>query len=336
MLTQEMDEMIEWLGEECESIFKDGTGQMSVSQGKVRMHLGVTLDCTTPGQVETRMLDCILEILVAFEKAAPANLFKVDEDCEQRSEKQAKEFHNLVTKTLCGTKRARPDTCTSVAFLTTRVRKPDNDDWAKMVNLMKCLRGTKKPPLILGANGSGTFRGHTEGGLSLGRGFPAITSKKQKPNTRSSAETDIVGVDDCMPSVLQTRQFVEAQGHGIQENTVCQDNQSAILMEKNSKASSSKRTKHANICCCFVTDRIRKKDLTVEWCPTGDMIGDFMTKANQGALFAKFGDQIVGVIPAKSPGPGKVKKDKMQFFLPEFGPARSWPTGVCWTNSQLR
>ncbi len=37
------------------------------------------------------------------------------------------------------------------------------------------------------------------------------------------------------------------------------------------------------------------------------MIGDFMTKPNQGALFTKFRDQIMGVTPAKSPGPGKVK-----------------------------
>ena len=78
-------------------------------------------------------------------------------------------------------------------------------------------------------------------------------------------------------------------------------------MEKNGKASSSKRTKHINIRYYFVTDRIRKKELTVEWCPTGDMIGDYMTKPNQGALFKKFRDQIMGVIPARNPGPGKVK-----------------------------
>ena len=39
----------------------------------------------------------------------------------------------------------------------------------------------------------------------------------------------------------------------------------------------------------------------------GDMIGDFMTKLLQGALFKKFHDQIMGVIPAQEPGPGKAK-----------------------------
>jgi hypothetical protein len=100
-------------------------------------------------------------------------------------------------------------------------------------------------PLILSASGSGilkwwtdtsfavhpNMRGHTDGGLSMGRGFPIITSTKQKLNTRSSTETEIVGVDDCMPAVLWTRHFIEAQGHGIRENIVYQDNKSAILME---------------------------------------------------------------------------------------------------------
>jgi hypothetical protein len=35
------------------------------------------------------------------------------------------------------------------------------------------------------------------------------------------------------------------------------------------------------------------------------MIRDFMTKPLQGALFRKFRDQIMGVVPAQDPGPGK-------------------------------
>ena len=80
-------------------------------------------------------------------------------------------------------------------------------------------------------------------------------------------------------------------------------------MEKNGKASSSKRTKHINIRYYFITDRISKNELAVKWCPTGDMIGDYMTKPNQGALFTKFRDQLMGVVPAKGPGPGNIRKD---------------------------
>ena len=113
---------------------------------------------------------------------------------------------------------------------------------------------------------------------------------------------------------------MEAQGYSINENIVFQDNQSAILMEKNGKASSSKRTKHINIRYYFVTDRVKNGELSIEWCPTGDMIADFMTKPTQGALFKKFRDQIMGVVKAQMPGPGKVKKSaKLQMKQPHKG-----------------
>jgi hypothetical protein len=37
---------------------------------------------------------------------------------------------------------------------------------------------------------------HSGGGLTLGRGFPISVSTKQKLNTRSSTESELVGVDD--------------------------------------------------------------------------------------------------------------------------------------------
>jgi len=40
----------------------------------------------------------------------------------------------------------------------------------------------------------------------------------------------------------------------------------------------------------------------VEWCPTEDMTGDFMTKLTQGATFKKFRDQLMGVVKATGPG----------------------------------
>jgi hypothetical protein len=345
------DRMIEWLRQEYESIFEDGTGKMTVSRGKVHKYLGMTLDYTVRGQVQITMIDYVDEILTAFDKAdpkgggtktsaAPENLFRVDEDCEKLQPDKVVEFHNLVAKTLYATKRARPDTCTAIAFLTTRVRAPDKDDWAKLVHLMKYLRGTRTLPLILSANGSGilkwwvdasfavhpNMRGHSGGGLSLGRGFPIVSSTKQKLNTRSSTETEIVGADDFMPAICWTRYFMEAQGYQVQDNVLFQDNKSAILLEKNGKASSSKRTKHINIRYFFITDRVKQGDVSLVWCPTGDMIGDFMTKPLQGALFRKFRDQIMGVIPARDPGPGKPKPGNGELDTHKIKPRKGKPT----------
>ena len=88
----------------------------------------------------------------------------------------------------------------------------------------------------------------------MGRGFPIAGSSKQKLNTRSSTETELVAVDDLMPDVLWSRLFLEGQGVVIKRNVVYQDNQAAILLEKNGKSSSGKRTKHINSRYFFVTD----------------------------------------------------------------------------------
>jgi hypothetical protein len=105
---------------------------MLVSRGKIQKYLGMTLDYTVRGQVKITMFDYVDEILTVFDKAepkgdstktsaAPGSLFNVDEICEKLKQDKAVEFHNLVANTLYSTKQARPDTCTAITFLTTRV-----------------------------------------------------------------------------------------------------------------------------------------------------------------------------------------------------------------------
>ena len=47
-------------------------------------------------------------------------------------------------------------------------------------------------------------------------------------------------------------------------------------------------TKHIDMRYFFITDLIEKKEVSVEYCPTEDMIGGFFTKPLQGSLFRKF------------------------------------------------
>jgi hypothetical protein len=70
-----------------------------------------------------------------------------------------------------------------------------------------------------------------------------VSSTKQKLSTRSTTETENVGADDFMPAICWTQYFMEAKDYQVQDNILFQDYKSAILLEKNSKALSSKRTK---------------------------------------------------------------------------------------------
>jgi hypothetical protein len=90
-----------------------------------------------------------------------------------------------------------------------------------------------------------------------------------------------------------------AQGYGVTQNLLLQDNQSSILLERNGKASSGKRTRHINIRYFFITDRVNMKEVEIEWCPTKKMVADFMTKPLQGIHFRRLCDLIMGTTSIK-------------------------------------
>ena len=73
-------------------------------------------------------------------------------DSDALSKQQAEEFHTFVAKGLFLCKRARPDLHTTIAVLCTRVKKPNQDDWNKLVRLMKYCNGTRNDKLILSAD----------------------------------------------------------------------------------------------------------------------------------------------------------------------------------------
>ena len=87
---------------------------------------------------------------------------------------------------------------------------------------------------------------------------------------------------------------MEAQGYKIWKNILYQDNKSTMLLLKNGKRSSGKRTRALNIRYFFLTDQCDKGNLSVEYCPTGEMIGDYLTKPKTGKEFHKFRDLIMG------------------------------------------
>ena len=120
------------------------------------------------------------------------------------------------------------------------------------------------------------FKSHTGGVTTYGRGAMSSLSRKQKLNTRSSTESELVGADDMSTMILWTKLFMEAQGFDIDQNTLYQDNKSTVLLENNGKHSSGKCTRAFNIRYFFLTDQIEKGNLTIEHCPTAEMIGDLV------------------------------------------------------------
>ena len=82
------------------------------------------------------------------------------------------------------------------------------------------------------------------------------------------------------------------QGYDM-DTIIKEDNKSTMLLMKNGRLSSGKRTKHLDIRYFYVRDLLERGILTVEHCSSDDMIADFFTKPIQGRKFQIFRDIIL-------------------------------------------
>ena len=97
-----------------------------------------------------------------------------------------------------------------------------------------------------------------------------------------------------LPLALWVPLFLKEQGCEVKENIVKQDNESAILLAKNGKTSSGKRTRAINVRYFCIADQIKRGNMSVEYCLTDEMTSDYMSEGPQGVKFQKFQHRIVG------------------------------------------
>ncbi len=75
--------------------------------------------------------------------------------------------------------------------------------------------------------------GHTGAMMSLGKGVAISFSNKQKINTKSSTESELVGANQALSSILHMQHFIEAQGYSVEQNLLFQDYQSTMHLKVN-------------------------------------------------------------------------------------------------------
>jgi hypothetical protein len=78
------------------------------------------------------------------------------------------------------------------------------------------------------------MKGQSGAFLMIGDSTVLSRSNKQKINTRSLTEMELIAVDDTLPLVQWTAKFMKDQGYDL--NTIVkEDNKSSILLMKNGR-----------------------------------------------------------------------------------------------------
>ncbi len=96
-------------------------------------------------------------------------LFDIRDKMEaiELSKEQALAFHHTVAQLLFMAMRTRRDIQTAVAFLTTRVKNPYEDNWGKLEGVLKYLNGTKYLKLRLTVESLGMLKWYVDGSHNM-------------------------------------------------------------------------------------------------------------------------------------------------------------------------
>ena len=298
-------------------------GTMTVTRGDEHEFLGMrikfnkearTVEINMSSYLRDAIQESGLDIRRHAATPATANHFNSSSHPSPLEKTAADKFRSIVCKLLYVGLRARTDILTSLSYLSTRITHPTEGDRRKLKRLLEYLHGTLDLSLILGADHLGSLhtwvdasyathddmKSHTGGVISFGLGGLMCKSAKQKLNTKSSTEAELVGASDYLPSTIWAMHFLHAQGYPIRDSHFAQDNQSAIKLERNGRSSAGQKSRHIHIRYFWITDRLKAHNIQLHHCPTEAMLADFFTKPIQGNLFRRFRAVLLGHAPIAS------------------------------------
>jgi ribonuclease HI len=285
---------------------------------------------TMPGYIND-VLEFAVSMKGTATTPAGANLFEIDALSPKLSTEDKDFFHSLTAKILYLCKRSRPDVLLAVSFLVRRVREPTQQDLKKLKRCVQYLRGTADIGMCLEPSKQLTVYGwidasfavhndmksHTGALVGIGKGPFWAKSSVQKLNTTSSTEAELVAVSEAAGQLLWTREFMLEQQYKIEGDSelmarldndimglerdnndagnkaiLYQDNQSTIALLNRGEAASS-RTRHIAIRYFYLSDKIIRGEVAMEYLPTDQMTADILTKPLQGQQFINLRNELL-------------------------------------------
>ena len=302
--------------EELVEKLTDRFGTIATHYGNQHNYLGALFDFSEDGKVHvsmphhTRQLIDDSEIKGTAATPAATTLFDVDDKSPPLGAEDKAYFHSFVHRVMYLANRINGECLVACAFLSGRVQQPTEEDMRKLQRVLRYLSANPDLRLTLqvgdtvgvvqytdasyGVHADG--KSHTGSSITLGAGAVHARSVKQKINTKSSTEAELVGLSDEASRGLWCNLFLEQQGYDVPALTQLQDNQSTIRLGMKGCAT-AQRTRHINIRYFWITDYVERGEMSLEYMPTGDMIADGLTKPLQGQEFLRMRRLLLNSMP---------------------------------------
>ena len=291
----------------------NSTYTMKFNEGKTHSYLGLCFKYESDKVIVTapNYIDSILsDFPIHHDNFAPTpasdDLFRIDETAPILDEQNHSLFHSAVASLLYLSKRIRPDILLATAFLTTRVHTSTTQDMSKLSRVLQYLNSTKDLPLIFHKQHNMTLnifidasygqhidrKSHTGSIVQLNQSSILSKSTKQRINTKSSSEAELVAISDSIGDLLHIQNMLHELGYPI-ASAIHQDNQSTIQLINRGRP--TQMTRHIDIRYFFVHDIIKRKTIHLQYTATENMVSDILNKPLQGMQFTYLRDILLGI-----------------------------------------
>nr|KYP52070.1 Copia protein [Cajanus cajan] len=192
----------------------------------------------------------------------------------------------------------RPDLSFAIGIVSQFMQAPNIDHWnaVLLIRILKYIKGAPGKGLLYGYNnhtqvvgysdadwaGSPSDRRSTSGYcVFIGDNLISWKSKKQNVVARSSAEAEYRAMASATCELIWLKQLLKELRFGeVTQMTLICDNQAALHIASNPVF--HERTKHIEIDCHFIREKILSGDITTQFVNSTDQLADVFTKSLRG------------------------------------------------------
>jgi hypothetical protein len=203
-----------------------------------------------------------------------------------------REFLSLIMSLMFVARFTRPDILFCVTVLATKSANPAASDMRQGIRIVKYLAADTKvgpvfdgnipmePAIHADASHASHPKGHSHAGIIAGYGSAPVLCKSYKIKSicRASSESELYVYEEgstyavWLKALLTELELISTKT----PITLYQDNQSTIIIGL--KGANFKRTRHLVTRDSFIKERIERGDIDVKYCPSEEMVADFLTK----------------------------------------------------------
>lgn len=298
---------------ELEKKVRERFGDARFDNGQILNYIGMTISQAKNGNINVKQEEYIKKIVaesgVTKSSASPnhADIMKRKTAKTVKPLKDQKRYLSLVMSAMYAAKRTRPEILPPVCILASRVNNPDTDDMKYLLRVYEYLNGN--PHLGLRFNPDkiklnywidasynlhSDSRGHTGIVVTVGKQNAPIyvRSQKQKLNTRSSTEAELVATDEGVLHLLWLILIFDFLGYPQTPVRVFQDNMSTMRVCQTGHSKSG-RLKHMVVRYHFIHCQQESKVITFEYVKSADMLADIMSKPVDPPTFARLKKRLL-------------------------------------------